>query len=55
MKVEATLKFKDGTSFKGEFPEEVLINQMNRPQNKRLYTCGVEFSSVDSVEVTNDG
>lgn len=49
MKTE--LHFDDGTTSILEVDETALIEQMNRPKNKRLYVCGVEFSYVDKAEV----
>ena len=45
------LYFDDGTDCLSEVPGDTLIKQMGRKKNKRLYTCGIEFSAVDKVEV----
>jgi len=55
--MKAKLIFNDKSTFEGEYSEEAIDNfykQMQRPQNKRLYTYGIEFSEVESIEVTAD-
>ena len=51
--VKVKLTFNDGTisNYIQEIPEDTLIEQMKRPQNKRLYKCGIEFSAVEKAEV----
>ena len=55
MKVK--LIFNDNSTFEGEYSEEAIddfYKQMSRPQNKRLYTYGIEFSEVKNIEVTKE-
>ena len=53
--VKVKLTFNDGTisNYIQEIPEDTLINQMNRQQNKRLYICGIQFNEVKRAEVIN--
>jgi hypothetical protein len=48
------LFFNDSSTFelKGDGDmEDNIIKQMNKPQDKRNYIYGVEFTAVDRVEV----
>jgi len=49
--MKVRLYFDDGTKSINEVDEETLEKQMKRPQSKRLYTYGIEFSSVFMAEV----
>jgi hypothetical protein len=51
-KVRVLLSFVDGSTFATELNEDVLVEQLSRPPNKRLYVCGIQFSEVTSAEVT---
>jgi len=44
-------QFNKKSSFEQEVPESVLIEQMNKPKNKRNYTYGIEFSVVERIEI----
>ena len=52
--VKAKIIFNDNSTFETNISEDILIEQMNRPQHKRLYTCGIEFSEVEKVEVNDE-
>lgn len=45
------LIFDNGKTSINEVSEKELIKQMSRAKEKRLYTCGVEFSAVVEAEV----
>jgi len=49
--VKCRLFFDNGTESIHNISEETLIKQMSKPQHKRNYTYGVEFSYVHKVEV----
>ena len=51
VKVKFVFNDESIISYIHEIPEDTLIEQMNRPQNKRLYICGVEFSEVKIAEL----
>lgn len=48
------LYFDDGTSYLYELTHtfhDIVIEQMQRKPEKRLYSCGIEFSKVIKAEV----
>ena len=45
------LFFDNGKSSILDVPEDALVAQISRPKKKRLYTCGIEFSAVESAQV----
>ena len=47
------IHFDDGGTGKLDYNENTeleVMKQMNRPKTRRLYTYGIEFSRVESVE-----
>jgi len=50
--MKAKLTFNNDSVFIHNFPCEVLEKQMKRPQHKRLYVCGVDFTQVKEVTIS---
>ena len=53
--MKAKIFFNDGSKIEGDYSEEAIDDfskQMLRPQKKRLYTYGIEFSEVEHIEVS---